>query len=285
MDLKREKALFEIGQRRKVIRGEDFSLNDREIDLHLIEPTGVVRCVDEDGIGPLGAEAVGGSLAPMSRAVVHDPEDATCGFVGLLAHDFTDEAIHGRDAILEFATTEYLGAVDIPSCQIDPSALPKVLVFNSRGAVRRGRQSRLFTAAGLNARLFVGRHHKVVSAQSCAFPDAMVQIKNRTSLSDKIGITRKDPASMLPRAKSVAAEPAPQCRSTDLCGETLSNHVLADFLNGKAGQGKSEAVREFTGQGLNLDDEIGGKSGPYARREAAPQGQACGREKIASATC
>src|SRR5215467_14492667 len=43
MDLKCEKALFEIGQRRKVIRGEDLSLNDREIDLHLIEPTGALQ--------------------------------------------------------------------------------------------------------------------------------------------------------------------------------------------------------------------------------------------------
>ena len=63
---------------------------------------------------PFGAEAVGGSLAPMSGAVVHDPKDATCGLVGLLAHDFSDEAIHRRDAILRFATTEWLGAVDIP---------------------------------------------------------------------------------------------------------------------------------------------------------------------------
>ena len=41
MDLEREKALFEIDQGRKVIRGKDLSLNDREIDLQLIEPTGV----------------------------------------------------------------------------------------------------------------------------------------------------------------------------------------------------------------------------------------------------
>ena len=120
MGLKREKTLFEIGQRRKVIRGEDLSLNDREIDLHLIELTGVVRGVDEDGIGLLGAEAVGGSLAPMSGAVVHDPEDATCGLVGLLAHDFADEAFHRRDAILELASTEDLGAMDVPSRQVDP---------------------------------------------------------------------------------------------------------------------------------------------------------------------
>src|SRR5262249_37143116 len=40
---------------------------------------------------------------------------------GLLAHHFIDEAIHRCDAILKLTTTEYLGAVDIPSRQIDPS--------------------------------------------------------------------------------------------------------------------------------------------------------------------
>ena len=51
MDLKGEEALFEIGQRSKVIRGEDLSLNDREVDLDRIEPTGVGRGVDEDCMG------------------------------------------------------------------------------------------------------------------------------------------------------------------------------------------------------------------------------------------
>ena len=90
---------------------------------------------------------------------------------------------------------------------------------------------------------------------------------------------------MLPRAKSIATEPTPQRSSTDLCDETLSNHLLPDFLNGKAGQWKSEAVREFTGKRFNLDDETGGKSGLYARREAEPPGQAVGTGQTACATC
>jgi len=285
MDLKAEEALFEIGQRRKVVWGEDLSLNDREVDLHLIEPTGMGRGMDKDCIGPLGAKAVGGPLTPMNGAVVHDPEDASCRLVGILAHDFADEAIHRRDAILGLATPEDLGAVDIPGSQVDPGAPTKVLVFNSGGAVRRGRQSRLFPPPGLNARLFVGRDNKLVSAQWSAFPDAMVQIEDRAGLGGKIGITGKDPASMLPRAKGIATEPAPQSSSTDLGDKAPSNHVLPDLLNGKPGQRKSEAVREFTGQRLNLDDETGGKSGLYARREAAPQGQACAQEKISSAIC
>ena len=113
----------------------------------------------------------------------------------------------------------------------------------------------------------------------------MIQIEDGAGFGGKVGIAGKDPASMLPRAKGIATEPAPQGRSTDLCDEALSNHMLPDFLNGKARQRKPEAVREFTGKRLNLDDEAGGKSGLYARREAAPPGQAYGRERIAFATC
>jgi hypothetical protein len=113
----------------------------------------------------------------------------------------------------------------------------------------------------------------------------MVQIEDGTGFGGEIGVPWKDPASMLPRAKGVAAEPAPQCGAADLGDEALRNHVLPDLLNRKAGQRKSEAVREFTGKRFNLNDETGGKSGLYARREAAPQGRAYGRERIACATC
>jgi hypothetical protein len=39
------------------VRIEDLSLNDREVDLNLVEPARVDRRVDEDGVGPFGAEA------------------------------------------------------------------------------------------------------------------------------------------------------------------------------------------------------------------------------------
>jgi len=224
--LKREETLFEIGQGSEIVRGEDLSLNNREVDLNLVEPTGMSGSVDEDGVGPSGAEAVGSFLTPMSGAVVHDPENATCGLVGLLAHDFANEAIHRRDAILELASTEDLGAVDVPSRQVDPGTPAKVLVFNSGGAVRTGRQSRLFRASGLNARLFIGRDDKFVSAQWSTLPNAMVQIEDGAGFGRKVGIAREDPASMLPRAERVGAEPTPQGGAADFRDETLRNHVL-----------------------------------------------------------
>ena len=90
---------------------------------------------------------------------------------------------------------------------------------------------------------------------------------------------------MLPGAKSIAAEPAPQAGAADLGDQTLRDHTLTDLLDRETGQRKSETVRKLAGQCLNLNDEAGGKSGPYARLEAAPQDRGGVPERTASATC
>lgn len=123
VDLEGEEALFEFGERREVVRREYFSLHDREIDLDLIEPTGVDRSVDEDGVGPFGAEAFDRLLAPVSGTVVPDPEDAASRPVGLSGHDVTDETFHGSNPVLDFAAAEDLGAMDVPQ-QPDKSRRP-----------------------------------------------------------------------------------------------------------------------------------------------------------------
>ena len=175
--------------------------------------------------------------------------------------------------------------MDIPSCQIGPGTSAKAFVFETSGTVGSGRQGWLFPAAALNAGLFVSGDDVVVSTQRGAFPDAFVQIKDGASFVGKVGIAREDPASMLPRTEGIAAEPTPQSGTADLGNQALRNYVLPDLLDREAGQRKPEAVRKFAGQCLNLYDETGGKSGPYARREAEPPGRAFGREQIACATC
>ena len=151
MALKGEKALFKLSEGREIVGREDLSLNDREIDFDLVQPTGVDRSVDEEGVGPLVTQAFGGFLATVGGAVVHDPEDATSGFVGFLAHDFSDQPIDGSDAAFDFAATEDLGAMDIPRCEIAPGSFAKVLVLDAHGTLGRRRQVWLFTAARLNA--------------------------------------------------------------------------------------------------------------------------------------
>jgi hypothetical protein len=244
--LEGKKPLFEVGQRGEVVGREDLSLDDRKVDFDLVEPTGVDRSVDEDRVGPFGVEAVDRFLATMSGAVVHDPEDAASGLVGLLAHDFTDETLYRSHPILDLAVAEELGAMNVPSGQIGPGTSAKVFMLDSGGAVRSGGQRRLFSASSLNTGLLVRRDHEVIGAQWSALPNALVKVQDGTGVGRKVGITREDPASMSPRAESVGAQPTPQGGAADF-RETLRNHVLPDLLEG---EGVTKEVRgggEFAG--------------------------------------
>jgi len=137
--LEGKETLFEIGQRRKIVRREDFSLDDREIDFDLVEPTGVDRSVDEDGIRPFVAQTFYGLVAAMGGTVVHDPKDTASGSVRFLAHDFGDKPVHRGDAALDFAAAEDFGAMDIPGCQVGPGAFAEVLMLDTCRAVGRRR--------------------------------------------------------------------------------------------------------------------------------------------------
>ena len=46
--LVQKQPLLHFPQAREVIRGQDLSLNDRKVDLHLIQPTGMDWGMDED---------------------------------------------------------------------------------------------------------------------------------------------------------------------------------------------------------------------------------------------
>ena len=137
----------------------------------------------------------------------------------------------------------------------------------------------------MNTGLFVCADDVIIGTQWNALPDALVKIEDGSGFAGEVRIAGEDPASMFPRDKGIAAEPAPQSSAADLSDQALGNNVLADFLNREPRQWEPEGVRKFAGECLNLNDETGGKSGPYARLEAAPQGQAIGQRRIAYATC
>ena len=184
-------------------------MNDREVDLNLIEPTGMNRRMDQKEIRPLRTQAISRLLAPMCRAVIHNPEDAAGGLVGLLAHHLTDKAVDWSNPGLGFATAEDFGAMDIPGCKVGPGSFTKVLVLNSHGSIGSHWQSRLFAAARLDASLLVCRNHKVIRSQWNSLPNPTIQVKDKTSFNRKVRIARENPTPVLPRSKGIAGEPAP----------------------------------------------------------------------------
>ena len=140
-------------------------------------------------------------------------------------------------------------------------------------------------AAGLDAGLFVSGEHEIAGAQRLAFPETLVEIQDGAGFLDEARVAWKDPGAMTPRAERVATEPSPDGGAADLGDQTLCQHFLADVLHRKPGQRQSQAVWQLTGEGLDLDDETGGKSGLSARLGVAPRGPGGGPERNASATC
>src|SRR5438128_12414954 len=104
--LKGKQTFLDLGQRREIIGDKDLALDDREVNLDLIQPTGMQWGVHQHHRRPLGAESVGGLLAAVSRTVVHNPEDATGRGIGRLVHHLGDQAIHGPDSVFGLAAAK-----------------------------------------------------------------------------------------------------------------------------------------------------------------------------------
>ena len=67
---------LQIGQALEVARGKQLALNDREVDLDLIEPTGVNRRMNQNDGGPSGSKAVGSASTTMAGTIVGNQEHA-----------------------------------------------------------------------------------------------------------------------------------------------------------------------------------------------------------------
>ena len=59
-----DNAVLQLLQAGAVVRCEHFALDDRKVDLDLIEPAGVFRRVDYDNPRMTRAELVGGAFTP-----------------------------------------------------------------------------------------------------------------------------------------------------------------------------------------------------------------------------
>ena len=115
-----QQSFLDGGQRGEVVGGKDFALDDGEVDLDLIEPTGMNRTMHDNQSWKLLLESGNAARPAMRGAIVHDPEDPARLVVRRLAHDLVDQSLEGGDAGLVFAAAKHFGAVDIEGSQIGP---------------------------------------------------------------------------------------------------------------------------------------------------------------------
>jgi len=128
----------------EIVRREKFALNDGEVDLHLVEPTGMVRSVNRNNRRPAGLQSLDALLAAVHRAIIDDPKHTFGRAIGLLVHNLTDQTIKVLDAVPGCATTEDFGAPDVPGGKVDPSSLALIFVLDASWKGRGGRKRRVF---------------------------------------------------------------------------------------------------------------------------------------------
>jgi hypothetical protein len=67
---------LQVGRALEVARGKQLALNDREVDLDLVEPTGVNWCMNQNDVGSSGSKAIGGVSTAVAGAIVGNQEHA-----------------------------------------------------------------------------------------------------------------------------------------------------------------------------------------------------------------
>ncbi len=138
MRLKAKKPIFDGFEGPEVIRRENLAVDDREVDLDLVEPTRVHGAVHRYEARVPGRKATDAPVASVRGPIVQDPEHPPGLAVGGLGHHLVDEAIERYDAGGAFAAAEELRAVDVEGGQIRPGTTSGVLVFDRAGSPGRG---------------------------------------------------------------------------------------------------------------------------------------------------
>ena len=243
------------------------------------------RRMYQNGVGPLQSEALHSFLATMSRTVVHDPEHTPSRLVGFLCHDVSDKLVSRPNAVLDFAATKEPPLVHIPRRQVRPGPVSLVFVLNSHRETGRWRQRKVFALPCLNAGFFVCGNDEFSQSQFSALPNPTIEIQNPPGLFGELRVARENPTAVTPWSQCIGTQPAPQGCATHIGNDDLGNHFSPNVSDRESRQRQTQTVWKFTRQGLYLDYDAGGKSGPIARRGAVPQGLAASPGRIAFATC
>ena len=271
--LERHHGPLQFRQTVKAAWREQLPLDNGEVHLQLVEPARVDRGMNQNDIGPPGAKPLAGAPATMARAVVDDQEHAACRAVRLLFHDLTDQAMERCNAIPALAAAEQSCPVHIPRGEIGQRSRTHVFVRDVDRTPWCRRQGGMFPPPCLDARLLVDAEHVIPRPQRCTFPSALIQIDDPAGLAGKLRVTWKDPTAMTPGAQRVLAEPAPERSAADLRDNPARHRFLAQVGDGPMRERQAATGWQLTGQRLDRNHRIGGKSGLDARLVADLQGR------------
>ena len=116
---------------------ESFALQDREVDLDLVDPARVLGQEHQGEVVELCLETVDGALAAVNGAAVNDLEDAPGRRIGFSSHHLGDERVESGDGGPAEDVAEEPGTVHVPGSDVRTDAMTPVLVLDVSGTARR----------------------------------------------------------------------------------------------------------------------------------------------------
>src|SRR5215469_4047225 len=284
--LEAQESGFKILERGEVVGDQGFTLNDRKIDLDLVEPAGVDWGVDQHQVGKGGPQPVQAGRSAMRGAIVHDPEDPPGAPVRSLGHYLAHQTIERCDPGLGLAAAEESGVVNIEGREVGPRTDAAVFMLDPSGPCGLWRQGWMFADARLDTGLLVGADHELISFQALTLPVPGVEIQHAAGLAHELGIAGKDPTAVLPRTDRVVVEPAPHRLVADGGDDARALGFAHDIGGAQARQRSAKSGGQLTRDGLYLHDQFrGGENrGPTRTWSLLEPGQALFKEAFAPET-
>jgi hypothetical protein len=167
------------------------------------------RKMDETQVGPLSLKALHRSLTPMRGAVIHDPEHAIGGGVGLLFHHLLDQPPELFDAVLGLAMTEEFCPMDVPGGQVSQRSPSLVVVLYAHGALFARGLGRMAAISSLDGGLLVGRDNVLLCSKGLTLPPTLVEVQHPPGFMREVGVAGEDPRAVVEGADGVLGEPPP----------------------------------------------------------------------------
>src|SRR6516165_9582997 len=118
----------------------------------------------------------------------------------------------------------------------------------------------MFASPGLDAGFFIRTQHVITRSQGLILPTALIEAQDATGLDGESRVARENPVTMPPWSQCILAEPAPERRAADLRDHTVLHGLAAQLGERPVRQRQSTTHGQFTGQGLDLDHDTGGKA-------------------------
>jgi len=208
---------------------------------------------------PFFCKSSHGAVTPVGGTIVHNPKDSFCGLIWLGVHDLLNQFIERRDPGCILASSKYLRPMDIPCGDICQRPQSFIFKLNSHCVAGLCGYGCVNATAGLDTRFLICADDIFVISKLLTIPYTMIQVQDNARLPLEIGITRENPAPVLPWLDCILAEPAPNCCPTNRGRNTSLRDQFRKFLGGESRQRLVEFRWQLTSQSLDLNHHLRGK--------------------------